>query len=981
MFRQQLNRWRESAGWRSALAAVVILGMVVAAPSGAWAQGSASSTIHGSATDDTGAALPGVTVTLTSPQLQAKERVTITEGDGTYRFTELPAGTYRLAFVLPGFRSFVRDELRITIGFTARVDAKLGVGGIEESVTVSGQSPVVDLSSTSTEATFTSEILEEIPRGRDMQSVIEMAPGVTRAGAPDVGGSQMAQRPAMSTYGVEATPKIQVEGINITTGSDANTAVYFNYAGMEEVQTITSGTSAEVGTPGLHMIAVLKSGGNQFHGQYEGSYQGKQTQSKNLTPALIAQGISNTESLNYHYFAAADLGGRIIRDKLWFYGGFSRQHRNGSVLGLVSGPGPDGKYLTGDEPIANDYNTLLTQYNAKGSWQLSKNNRLIGVWQYGLKAEPQRDGNRFRPLEATRDYKDPTGLKKVELQSTINSRMIVNVVGGYGGYFADYNAMRTPLYRGAEYPSKFNRNTGLITGGHEISDQRPRDNWQMDGSFSFFPLRSFAGRHELKTGATWYRYVHGTGTLEHPHGNYRLIYDTVGGVPDQPVEIIIHNYPTSPRNRVDVHAWYLMDTWRLTDRVTVNLGLRIERQNAFVPEQSFPGSTQFPQLFPAGDFPRVPVVTWLRALPRTGLAWEINTATVIKGSFGQYNDQYRDADVGNFNSNAQSDITYRWRDQDGNGNYTPGEVDLRTNGGTDFISITAASNRKVNPDLQQPVTTEATASFERELVNNVGLRIGYVFRRRADLYAFAGVNVLRPRSAYNIPLQRRDPGPDGVLGNGDDAGSVTIYDYDAAYRGAAFVQQVQINSDTVERYHTIETMVSRRLTGRWMAQASGFATKNHRWIEQQFQTPNDDPFALDETWGWGMNLSGMYRLPGDVRLAGFMQAKKGVTGQRTNIFRAADPDGGTPLRQLSTVTLRLEPYGSQTGDMITSTNLRISKDLRLNGGRRVSFDVDLFNLMNSGVPTSITWQSGPQFGAINEVLSPRIVRFGGRFSF
>ena len=962
-------------------ALVMALALSVAAGVPAvWAQGAASSTIHGTATDETGAALPGVTVTLTSPQLQAKERVTVTEGDGAYRFTELPAGTYRVAFALTGFRSFVRDELRITIGFTARVDARMTVGGIEESVTVSGQSPVVDLTSTSTEATFTTEILEEIPRGRDMQSVVEMAPGVTRAGAPDVGGSQMAQRPAMSTYGLEATPKIQVEGINITTGSDANTAVYFNYAGMEEIQTVTSGTSAEVGTPGLHMIAVLKSGGNQFHGQYDASYQGKQTQSNNLTPALKAQGIGNTEALNYHYFGAADLGGRIIRDKLWFYGGFSRQHRNGSVLGLVSGPGPDGKYLTGDEPIADDYNTLLTQYNGKVSWQLSKSNRLIGVWQYGLKAEPQRDGDRFRPLEATRDYLDPTGLKKVELQSTINSQMIVNVVGGYGGYFADYNAMRTPVYRGAEFPSKFNRNTGLATGGHEISDQRPRDNWQLDGSFSFFPLRSIAGRHELKTGATWYRYVHGTGTLDHPHGNYRLIYDTVNGVPDQPVEIIIRNYPTAPRNRVDVHAWYLMDTWRFTDRVTANLGLRVERQNAFVPAQSYPGSSQFPQLFPPGDFPRVPVVTWLRALPRVGFAFEITPTTVLKTSFGQYNDQYRDADVGNFNRNAQSDITYRWRDPDGNGNYTPGEVNLALNNNPDFISITAASNRRVNPDLRQPVTTEATASFERELMNNVGVRIGYVFRRRVDLYSFGGINVLRPRSAYNIPLQRRDPGPDGLLNTADDGGRVTIYDYDAAYRGAAFVQQVQTNSDTIERYHTIEGAISRRLSGKWMAHASGFAVKNHRWIEQNFQTPNDDFFPLDETWNWGMNFSAMYRLPAGVQLAAFLQAKRGLRGQRTNIFRSADPDGGTPLRQLSTVTLRLEPYGSQKSDPITSTNLRVSKDFRL-GRQRWSFDVDLFNLFNSGVPTSMTWQSGPQFGAINEVLSPRIVRIGGRFSF
>ncbi len=722
----------------------------------------------------------------------------------------------------------------------------------------------------------------------------------------------------------------------------------------------------------------------------EGSYQGSQTQSNNLTPELIAQGIGNTEDLNYHYFAAADLGGRIIRDRLWFYGGYSNQHRNGGVLGLVSGPGPDGIYLTGDEPIANDYNTLLTQYNGKLSWQMSKNNRLIGVWQYGNKAEPQRDGNRFRPLSATRDYKDPTQLKKVELQSTINDRMLVNVVGGYGGYFADYNAMRTPEYRGPDYPSLFNRTTGLRTGGHEISDQRPRDNWQIDGSFSYFPAGSFGGRHELKTGATWYRYLHGTGNLEHPHGNYQLTFDTptvktpANLVPElgyaQAAEIVIHNYPASPRNRVNVQAWYLMDTWRLSNRFTANLGLRVERQDAFVPAQRYPGSTQFPQLFPAGDFDAVPVVTWMRALPRVGVSWEINHGTVAKASFGQYNDLYRDADVGNFNGNSQSDVTYRWLDPNNDHKYNPGEVNLALNG-PDFLSITAASNRKVNPDLRQPVTTEATASFERELMNNVGARVGYVYRRRVDTYTFGGINVLRPRSAYNIPLTRRDPGPDGVLNNADDGGTVTIYDYDPAYRGAAFVQNVQVNSDTVEKYHTIEGAINRRLSGKWMASASGFVVKNHRWIEQDFVTPNDDPFPLDETWGWGMNLSGMYRLPAEIRLAVFLQAKNGLKGQRTTRFAAVDPDGGPRLNQLGSVTLRMEPYGSVTGDTIASTNLRVSKDLGLGRGRSVSFDVDLFNVFNSGVPTNIGWLSGPSYGAISEVLSARIVRFGARARF
>jgi hypothetical protein len=125
----------------------------------------------------------------------------------------------------------------------------------------------------------------------------------------------------------------------------------------------------------------------------------------------------------------------------------------------------------------------------------------------------------------------------------------------------------------------------------------------------------------------------------------------------------------------------------------------------------------------------------------------------------------------------------------------------------------------------------------------------------------------------------------------------------------------------------------------------------------------------------------MYRLPTDIRLAVFLQAKNGIKGQRTTRFTAVDPDGGTRLTQLATVTLRMEPWGAQSADAITSTNLRVSKDLPMGKGRSVSFDVDLFNALNSGVPTNISWLSGPSFGAINEVLSARIVRFGARFRF
>lgn len=963
---------------RMTLALALLLVGIAFAPA-LHAQSTASSTIRGTVRDETGLALPGVTVTLTSPALQVRQMVAVTDASGDYRFLELPAGTYRLAFTLSGFNTFIRDNLRLALGFVARVDATLAVGTLSESVTVSGQSPVVDMSTTSTAANFSKETLAAVPRGRDIWAVIDMAPGVTQAGAPDVGGSRIADRRAMASYGVEAQPKLEVEGINISTGGDSNSAVYLNYFGLDEMQFKTSGTDAEVGTPGIQMIAVLKSGGNDFHGEYEGAYEGPRLQSSNLTETLRAQGLRDTEPLRYHYDVAGDLGGRVIRDKLWFYTGASRQQRVSSLLGFVANAGPDGRYLTGDEPLA-DYHNGITQYNAKLSYQLSHNNRLIGVYQKGLKLQPQNGAGRFRPVEATRDYRDPTSVKKLEFQSTINSRTLVDVVGGYGGYFADYSAMRKRSYAVKGNPSRFDRETGLHTGPYEASDQRPRDNWQFDGSVSYLPNRSLWGHHQLKTGVTMYRYLHGTGELNHPFGNYQLTFDRVGGTSGQPAEILFYNYPLAPRNRVNVYAWYLKDTWRIKDSFTANVGVRWERQKAFVPPQSTGASPQFPQLFPGGSFDKIDVIAWQRVLPRVGFSWDLGNQTVVKTSVGLYNYLFNDADVGLYNRNALITERFRWRDIDRNGDYTPGEVDLDPSG-PDFINITGARNNILNRALKQPMTTEVTAFVEHELMPDLGVRGGYVFRRLSDYYASPGPNVLRPPEAYDIPITRRDPGPDGILGTADDDGQVTFFDYEPKYRGAAFVGNRLTNSPNVDRYHSVEVSMTKRLSHRWMGSASFFAVKNHRWITRTFNSANDEFFPVDDTWGWAGNFSGAYQLPGRIQLAGFVVSKAGIKGQRTYIFRRDDPDGGASIRQLSTVNLRLEPYGTRRGPAINVVNARVSKDFSLGSHRQVSVSADIFNVLNSSVPTDVQWASGPTFGYAEEVLAARVVRLGGRFSF
>ena len=472
-------------------------------------------------TDASGAALPGVTATLTSPALQVGQETTVTGADGTYRFGDLPTGLYRVTFELAGFKTFVRDELRLPIGFVARVDVGMEIGGIEESVTVSGAAPVVDLTSTTTSVNLTRDTLETIPAGRGYQHLFAMTPGVTTGGAPDVGDSSLASRNPIQAYGVASTAKMDVEGMNISVGESSG--VYFQTYSFEEIQIKTSGNDAEVSTPGISMVSVLKSGSNQFHGSYVAAYQGKGFESSNLTDQLRAQGLSATSPLRYYYEYAADLGGRLIKDKLWFFVATSKQQRVSGLLGFASGRGADGEYLTADDPLA-DYENNLTSHAIKVSYQATQNNRLIGVWQPMLKYQPQRDGARFRPLESTTDYRNPGGVYKGELQSTLTNRIVANVNAGYGGNRADYSSTRSKV--GAAVPgnpSRLDRETTLRTGSSEHNNKGYSDRWQVDANVSFFPEKFLGGRHEMKSGTTTYWERGGEGKTLNPAGDYVLV--------------------------------------------------------------------------------------------------------------------------------------------------------------------------------------------------------------------------------------------------------------------------------------------------------------------------------------------------------------------------------------------------------------------------------------------------------------------------
>jgi hypothetical protein len=257
----------------------------------------------------------------------------------------------------------------------------------------------------------------------------------------------------------------------------------------------------------------------------------------------------------------------------------------------------------------------------------------------------------------------------------------------------------------------------------------------------------------------------------------------------------------------------------------------------------------------------------------------------------------------------------------------------------------------------------------------------YIHRRLVDYLGDPGPNIRRPYDVYSIPITRRDPGPDGILGTADDGVPVTFFDYRPAYRGARFVGNQVTNSPNDDHFHSVEFTLTRRPSGRWSAQASWFVVKDHRWLTRTIESPNDLFFPVDDTWNWASTVTASYRLPGDVLLSGFLQNMRGVRGQRTNIFRSKDPDGGPPIAQLNNVTLRLEPYGSRSLAAINVLNLRAGKEFALGAGIRFGIDVDVFNVLNSNAPTSAAFASGPTFGYATAVLPARIARVGARVRF
>ena len=939
--------------WRggAVIGSLVVLSIFTAAGSAGAGQDAAG--IVGQVKDESGAVLPGVTVSAKSPSLQVPEVSAITDGNGEYRLTPLPIGTFEVMYHLAGFQLIRREGLRLTSGFVAKVDVVLKVGSLEESIQVIGASPIVDVSSTGTSSRLTTEMLETTPTGRvGFFALLAQAPGVRNS--IDIGGSSAnANSITFRAFGQSGESWQTLEGILTSSAKTSMSGNYFDYASVEEVRVQSIGADASMPLRGIMMDAIIKSGGNSFHSDTWFSSTSSSFQSNNIDFDLAAKGIASPAKLDARWTLSSDLGGRVLRDQLWFYTGATRSRNKEDVLGALK---PDGTPAVDDK--------LSVWWNGKLSYQPAKNHKIVGFTQLQHKGAI-RNVTQFVPWES-RVFQDLWGqTAKGEWQGVWGSSLVTTLSAGLWQW-------HSPFIGQTDQPSTYDlttlKYTGLTTGNAGASEDPKEQNITTKGTMSWYRPDFFHGNHEFRSGFDFVESF--IGRLRESHGaagDFQLNFRA--GVPFQ---VVTFNFPVEPVTKSRYVGLYFMDNWVIARRLTLNAGTRFAHDNGFVPEQCREaGQFAVAQCYDAIQFP-----IWNSFAPRLHASLDVfgRGRTVVKGGWGRFDHRRLiDPEVLGANQNVQTSQTWTWHDTNNNKLWDPGEVNLDPNG-NDYVSTSGFSNLIPNPNELQPKQDEFTLSLEHELMANFGVRINGIYSRGRNDFRLQ--NTARPNSAFNIPITNLDPGPDGRPNTADDTGqSFTYYEYARSLQGAKFNQTRLINDPRDTSFKSIEIAATKRLFQHWQMEASYSGTRKH--VNNIAVLPNDDPNAdintSDNNFEWISKFSGSYGFPHGLLASAIFESRSGEVWARNVLFSG----GGT----IPTLAVNVEPIGTRQYAIVNHLDVRLEKQFRFLDTHSMAVRMNVYNVLNSNTVLAVTTRSGATFGRPTSILPARLAEVSASYKF
>ena len=937
------------------LLSVVVVG---AAPAAAQVQ---TGSILVRVTDEQQAAAPGVTVTLASPVLVAGTMTGVTDSGGVNRFPSLSPGIYTVTVELQGFRTVVRENVVVQIGQTTPIDLSLTLATVAETVTVTGASPVIDTTSANVSVNLSEQLLQSTPGGRDIWSLVEYKVPSLLITRPDVGGTSGGLQGVYNARGTTSTQNSQyLNGINVGDPAAIGAAgFYYDFDAFEDIQVSTGAHDITVPTSGVFLNMLTRSGSDIWRGRTTFTWLGDATQGQNIDDNLLRHGFRpETNAVDFVSDINVSGGGPLIARKLRMFASFRDWRVHVNVPAAFS-------TLVLDK---TDITSGLINLN----YQLNDRNRLTGFYSRQYYKKPNRflAASNLLVQESTSNEDDVFDVYQLLWNSVLSTNMFVDARFGL-------NKILFPTYQNGNDQTLLDTATGIRTRNFTADTERFRDRYQANATFQYYLDQALGGRHEFKFG-----FDHAHAPVEvrtRRYDDLELTYNSTTGLSQN---VTLFATPFFTKTAVDVTALYLQDTYSV-NRFTLTGGVRWERLEGYLPEQSSPPSQYFPNL-PRTFAEQRDIVKWHTIGPRLSLAYDLrgDGRTALKAATGRYYYVITTGGVlDTVNPNANYSQQFRWNDRNGDLRYQPGEEE-----GTPVISQANLSVISFDPDYRRPYTDEYTAGLDHELLPALKLSVVYTHRREKDPQATSN-----PANPFETTLTTRaDAGRDGVMGTSDD-GTFQFYNR-VSTANLLFLTN---DRTSLQTYNGIEITATKRMSNRWqMLTGYTFARTRISGV-----SVNVNPNALINADGpvagqlgerpHQFKLTGTYVLPfHDIGLAGNVNAQSGIAVTR---------QVSTPLAVGGNTTVNVEPLGSFRLDPRVVMDLRAFKTTRF-GRRELEVSVDFNNIANANTVWDVRTLSGtinlrqngdpngaintvPQFGSPAQVYGPRNIRFNVAFRF
>jgi carboxypeptidase family protein len=977
----------------------------------------AQSAIAGVVKDATGGVLPGVSVEASSPALIERVRTVVTDAAGQYQIVDLRPGAYTVTFALQGFATVKREGLELPADFTATVNADLRLGALEESITVSGESPVVDVKNAVAQQVLPQKLLDAVPMGgRNIQSVGATLVGVQQS-APDVGGSAGMQQTYMTAHGADPRDNtIMVDGIRLN-GIEGDGAIqqYFNEGMFSEMSYQTGGLGAETAGGGVRINMIPKDGGNTLRGDVFFSSTGHQLQA-NPTPAdLVAQGLKSGAAMESMHDINVSAGGPLVVNKVWFFGSFRHwgvdQTVANSFAAAANTPQVIGFTPDTSKPVIDG--NLIKSFMTRFTWQVSNNHKFSFYFDKLIKfrgaeqTTPPGTSPSIWSLDtySTRQPKQYY-MTQAKWRSTFTSRLLFEA--GFGINNESYTSgelqpeLEACLGAGTCAPRP---SVDVATGQFWGAPQGPYYVHKPVRETGVASLSYVTGSHAFKTG---WELSHGFSVLQQSYQNPKVnfIQQFNNGVP---FRVTVYSTPLDETDRLKADMGiYLQDTWTLK-RLAVTPGIRFEYFSVGYDEEGVPASQQallmsegYAQrpLFPAVDMP-----AWKNWSPRFGAAYDVfgNGKTAIKGGVNKYMVAFSTTTIPQvYNPMVLSNDTRTWTDTNKNLQYDPGIDQLSASTNALFGRV----YRSLDPNIQRPYAVEYSASVQQEVRPGISVNVGY-FRRSWHNLISSDNPVLDQPGAFT-PYTIANPCAGGTINCGGVAPpTITVYAINPALIGQGYV--VDTNSTTNSRVYNgfEETFLARlgegqfyggvntqrqvmnscqstTLNGGFSAAVGGFTAASNPNFAGNFcdQTKYDIPFVTQ------IKVGGTYPVPYGFRLGGTFQSYPGTRSFGSGATNANWLDvnltassTNTPLTKGQSETIVLIQPGTKYLPRWNQLDLRVSRKFSTPGNGTLEIQADFFNALNAHPIVSRSTTYGSTLDVPTGILQSRLISLGAQFHF